>query len=140
MSRITKLFLFIDLVAVAVIVGWLLFGWRTEYDNGSAKREYRVFGVYTRIALDVSNDGSWDGVAYFTRAEPANLTSSEPYRWNEDRDFDGNFDVWVRRVSNSSGTSYRWRVDLEHDGHPDWEFLEADSLVAYSAIKERRGY
>ena len=140
MPRIIKWFLIADLVAVAAIIGWLLFGWKTEYSDASTQRLYRVFGVYTRLALDLSNDGTWDAVAFFPRSEPANLTSSEPSRWYEDRDFDGNFDVWVERQSTSFGPTFRWRVDLEHDGRPDWEFIEADSMAAYDAIKKRRGY
>ena len=140
MRRIVKWFLIADLVAVVAIGGWLLFGWKTEYSDASSRRLYRVFGVYTRLALDVSNDGKWDAIAWFPRDEPADITHSEPYRWKEDRDFDGSFDVWVDREKGPEGSTFRWRVDLEHDGRPDWEFVEADSLVAYASIQERRGY
>jgi hypothetical protein len=140
MRRTLKWLLIVDLIAIVIVGGWLLFGWKTVEGESVTRKFYRVFGVYTRVDIDYSNDGTWDGVAYFSRDEPADEQDSRPIRFQEDRDRNGEFDVWVETETIDGVLTYRWKVDTTGDGEPDWEFVEPNYAVAYESIRERRGF
>ena len=138
-------------VFAGLAIAWWLFGWSTGITPLGKITLRRYFGRVTRIDCSTRVNGKlvrerilfpWSEP--FVRGEPiTSCAAIMPERW-QDRNGDGRWDTWLRRVGpDGSGECHvEYLVDTLGSGKPDWSFVMSyrDFEKADAMIKERRGF
>ena len=133
----------VGMVLGTAVLGWLLFGWTVDELAGQGRLRYqRVLGRSVLLTVDEDRDGRIDGRYVYSWFRPADRPHTRPVRFQEDRNRDGVWDVWVRETGKNKygDDELEFRVDVTGDGVPDWTFRSLDVLSGYQVIVEARGY
>jgi len=134
------------LLLTGIVLGcaWWLGGWRVLAKPASPYQLGRsVFGRVTMVENDRNGDGLRDEQIFFPWDHPYEGSCSSAFIYKEgrqDRDFDGNWDVWIYpNWADPSATIVE--VDLIGDGKPDhvfvYYFREGQSLEMRIKEEER---
>ncbi len=136
---------------VLLALAWWLFGFRTYRYGGSTMTLRRFFGRVTRIdSVIVSNGRRYPERILFPWSDPytpgdpiTECAAIFPQVW-QDRNGDGRWDTWLRRVGPDSKSRCRieYQVDTTLTGTPDWTFVlnYGDYKKADAMMKARRGF
>jgi hypothetical protein len=135
------------LIVVVVIIAvasatWWLFGWTTGITPEGPQTAHRFFGRVTRLDDTTKVNGRMvrERILYrwsapFGRGEGwQSCVVIPPERW-QDRNNDGRWDTWLRRVGPDTRgeCSVEYLVDTKGTGQPGWSFV-----VAYGAEKQQQ--